>query len=82
MTLVSRYFPLDSIHANADASARAAAETALQAFQPRDGFLNPNLDSFEKIVTEEYLHRFKNSPLKRAKQAGLLRNLLYAKQNQ
>ena len=61
---------------------KKAPKTALQAFQPRDGFLNPNLDSFEKIVTEEYLHRFKNSPLKRAKQAGLLRNLLYAKQNQ
>ncbi|MDP9468482.1 MAG: vitamin K epoxide reductase family protein, partial [Chloroflexota bacterium] len=30
MTLVSRYFPLDSIHANADSSARAAAAAAKQ----------------------------------------------------
>lgn len=30
MTLVFRYFPLDSIHANADASARAAAAAARQ----------------------------------------------------
>jgi protein-disulfide isomerase len=30
MTLVARYFPLDSIHPNADASARAAAASQLQ----------------------------------------------------
>jgi protein-disulfide isomerase len=32
MTLVSRYFPLDSIHANADRSARAAAAADQQGF--------------------------------------------------
>lgn len=32
MTLVSRYFPLDAIHPNADASARAAAAADRQGF--------------------------------------------------
>lgn len=49
--------------------------TARKEFQPREGFFNPSLEEFQKKVEEEYPAGFKNSPLKRAKQSGLLRNL-------
>ena len=48
------------------------------AFQPRNGFLAPRLDRFFLQVLQEYPAAFKNSPLKRAKQKGLLRNTVIA----
>lgn len=53
---------------------RKAPISSHQAFQPRDGFFNPELTEFHRRVSENYPADFKNSPLKRAKQAGLLRN--------
>ncbi|MDO8526573.1 MAG: tRNA epoxyqueuosine(34) reductase QueG [Deltaproteobacteria bacterium] len=61
---------------------RKAPKTGLPAFQPRHGFFNPDLESFEKKVRESYPGDFKNSPLKRPKPAGLLRNIQIALTNQ
>ncbi|MDP2600717.1 MAG: tRNA epoxyqueuosine(34) reductase QueG [Deltaproteobacteria bacterium] len=58
---------------------RKAPKTSLRAFQPREGFFNPRLDDFEEKVTQDYPKGFKNSPLKRAKKEGLLRNMDIAK---
>lgn len=60
---------------------RRAPKTASQAFQPRDGFFAPDLKEFRKKVENEYPQAFKNSPLKRAKQKGLLRNIDIAQKN-
>ncbi len=51
-------------------------------FQARPGFFAPNLQEFKKKVETEYPSGFKNSPLKRAKKAGLLRNIEIALKNQ
>lgn len=51
------------------------------AFQPRDGFFNPDLNEFKKRVEEGYPQGFKHSPLKRAKKKGLLRNIDIAMRN-
>lgn len=53
---------------------RKSPRTTRPEFQPRDGFFNPDLTQFAKRVKEKYPHGFKNSPLKRAKKEGLLRN--------
>lgn len=50
-------------------------------FQPREGFFNPDLETFQKRVEEKYPQDFKNSPLKRAKKEGLLRNIQIASEN-
>lgn len=60
---------------------RKAPFTKDPAFQPRDGFFNPDLGEFQKKVSEEYPTGFKNSPLKRAKRDGLLRNVNIAINN-
>lgn len=60
---------------------RKSPATSLPAFQPRDGFFNPDLRRFREKVEEEYPKSFKNSPLKRAKKEGLLRNIDIALQN-
>lgn len=44
-------------------------------FEPRTGFFKPSLKEFREKVEEEYPEAFKNSPLKRAKKEGLLRNI-------
>lgn len=49
--------------------------TSRPEFQPRDGFFNPDLREFTKRLEEDYPKGFKNSPLKRAKKEGLLRNV-------
>ena len=58
---------------------RKAPTTGHPAFQPRGGFFNPRLNDFESRVNQDYPMGFKNSPLKRAKQRGLLRNIDIAK---
>ncbi len=60
---------------------RKAPATALEAFQPRDGFFNPSLKKFEERVEKEYPTGFKHSPLKRAKREGLLRNIKIVRRN-
>lgn len=47
-------------------------------FQPREGFFNPDLKEFQKKIEEKYPAGFKNSPLKRAKKEGLLKNVSQA----
>ncbi|MDO8494497.1 MAG: tRNA epoxyqueuosine(34) reductase QueG [Deltaproteobacteria bacterium] len=58
---------------------RKAPTTNKKEFQPRDGFFNPDFKNFEEKV-QKYPDGFKNSPLKRAKKMGLLRNLKIARQ--
>ncbi len=54
LTLVYRYFPLTSIHANADASARAAAAAGLQgAFWPMAEHLFASQGSWESLRAAE-----------------------------
>lgn len=60
---------------------KKSPKTASDAFQPRPGFFNPNLEEFHKKVETKYPQEFKNSPLKRAKQKGLLRNIDITKKN-
>jgi len=55
---------------------KKSPRTTRKEFQPRKGFFNPDLKEFSRKVEEEYPKGFKNSPLKRAKQSGLLKNLL------
>ena len=54
---------------------KKSPRTDKKEFQPREGFFNPSLADFQKRVEENYPEGFKNSPLKRAKKEGLLRNL-------
>jgi protein-disulfide isomerase len=50
MTLVSRYFPLDSIHPNADRSARAAAAADQQgSFWPMSAALYARQDAWKDL---------------------------------
>lgn len=59
---------------------KKAAITHDPAFQAREGFFHPKLTDWEKNL-EQYPQGFKNSPLKRAKKEGLLRNLEMVKKN-
>lgn len=60
---------------------KKSPKTSNDSFQPRPGFFNPDLTAFQKKVDDEYPKSFKNSPLKRAKREGLLRNIDIAKKN-
>ncbi len=53
---------------------RRATPTAEPAFQPRDATQNRSLADLLNLTDEEFRSGFKNSPLKRAKRRGLLRN--------
>ncbi|MBI4223525.1 MAG: tRNA epoxyqueuosine(34) reductase QueG [Deltaproteobacteria bacterium] len=54
---------------------KKSPRTDRPVFQPREGFFNPDLREFKRRVEQGYPQGFKNSPLKRAKKEGLLRNL-------
>lgn len=43
-------------------------------FEPRPAALNPNLEEITALTHEEYVERFRRSPVKRAKLTGLQRN--------
>lgn len=58
---------------------RFQQETEVQQFQPREWNIAPKLDEIENLSREEYLRRFKKSPLKRAKLEGLSRNAAIVK---
>jgi epoxyqueuosine reductase len=47
-------------------------------FQPRQGLLNPALAWLAEISEEEFREKFRGSPIKRAKRAGVRRNALVA----
>jgi epoxyqueuosine reductase len=48
------------------------------AFEPRAGLYAPELIPLLALTEEEFRHRFKGSPLKRAKRRGFLRNVAVA----
>jgi epoxyqueuosine reductase len=52
-----------------------------QLFQPIPEIFDFNAKDFEELSKEQFNKIFKNSPLKRSKQEGLMRNLLYLKNN-
>ncbi len=55
--------------------------TSEPAFAPTPLTLAPNLQALAQISTESFASTFKESPLKRAKQSGLLRNIGIAQDN-
>jgi len=57
---------------------RKAATTQAAAFAPRPGNLAPDLAELATLEVENFRRRFKDSPVKRAKFYGLLRNTLVA----
>jgi epoxyqueuosine reductase len=57
---------------------RFAVSTAEQKFWPRDGNLAPELTHLAAITQEEFDARFKNSPVRRAKRDGFVRNVVTA----
>ncbi|MDP4200576.1 MAG: tRNA epoxyqueuosine(34) reductase QueG [Bacteroidota bacterium] len=61
---------------------RFAQPTAISAFAPREGVLSLDCETIETMEQEEFSSRFSKSPMKRAKLAGLKRNIRAAKQNQ
>jgi epoxyqueuosine reductase len=58
-----------------------AEPTRERAFQPTALTLAPNLDELSKIEETTFSTLFRLSPIKRAKQSGLTRNILIAQQN-
>ena len=48
------------------------------AFTPRDGLPRPELIQELALTPDEFNHKFKNSPIKRAKRRGYLRNITIA----
>jgi epoxyqueuosine reductase len=54
---------------------RFQRETELQEYQPRKWNVNPKLDELENISQQEFSQRFKNSPIKRTKREGMIRNV-------
>ncbi len=46
-----------------------------QAFKPRTDIVNKSLENWSELTEEEFRVTFKNSPVKRTKYAGLLRNI-------
>lgn len=55
-----------------------ARPTSHRAFQPREGTLGADLLELANIDEEEFRRRFVNSPIKRIKRRGLLRNVAVA----
>jgi len=58
-----------------------ADATSEPAFTPTSLTLAPNLQALAQISQESFSATFKESPLKRAKQTGLLRNVAIAQEN-
>jgi epoxyqueuosine reductase len=57
---------------------RQAPESSEPAFLPRAGFAAPELMPLLRLSDEEFLARFRGSPITRAKRRGLLRNVAVA----
>ncbi len=60
---------------------RKAPSSKEEAYLPREGFFNPDLEEFYHLIQDEFPASFKKSPLKRSKQKGLLRNVAVAMGN-
>ena len=58
-----------------------APATSLPEFQPREGLFHPELRWLAQMDEESYRQTFRGSPLKRAKYAGLRRNVAIAMGN-
>jgi epoxyqueuosine reductase len=58
-----------------------AEPTSEQAFQPSPGALAPRLEELARLDEEAFRHRFGESPVRRAKLAGLRRNVEIARRN-
>ena len=56
-----------------------AAETAEPRFHPRPGNVNPSLDEWEAMTAVQFAQQFAGSPIRRAKQDGLVRNIRIAR---
>ncbi len=52
--------------------------TAEPSYAPRPGLYAPDLIELLSLTEEEFRHRFRNSPIRRAKRRGLLRNVAVA----
>jgi epoxyqueuosine reductase len=57
---------------------RQAPETEDTAFAPRDGLLAPDLEWLASLTEEEFRKLFQDSPVKRTKWRGLIRNACIA----
>ena len=60
---------------------RRAPASAAPEFQPRNGLVNPALDWLAALDEEQFRAAFRKSPVKRAKRAGLRRNVAIAMGN-
>jgi epoxyqueuosine reductase len=60
---------------------RKAPATNEEEFQPRPELVNPALDWLAEVSAEEFRLAFKNSPVRRAKRAGVRRNAVIAMGN-
>jgi epoxyqueuosine reductase len=60
---------------------RKAAVTDAPEFQPRERLFKPDLTELAKLSAEDFSERFRNSPIKRTKRRGLLRNIAVAMGN-
>jgi len=60
---------------------RKAPATSATEFQPRAELVNPALDWLAEMGAEEFRRTFRNSPLRRAKRAGVRRNAVIAMGN-
>ncbi len=57
---------------------RFAIPSGEQAFQPHAGNLSPDLTALAAITAEEFNARFSNSPIRRSKRNGFVRNVVVA----
>ncbi len=60
---------------------RFAAQTGDPAFMPRQGVANPSLAQELALTPQEFNEKFRDSPVKRAKRRGYLRNVAIAAAN-
>lgn len=60
---------------------RKAARSEEPAFQPRDGLFNPSLGEMAGLNLANFRKKFSNSPIKRSKHKGFLRNVAVAMGN-
>jgi epoxyqueuosine reductase len=57
---------------------KKALVTDNKHFMPRDNLFNPLLSEIAELTFEEFNKTFKNSPIKRTKRKGMLRNIMIA----
>lgn len=60
---------------------RKSPASSVAEFQPRERLVNPALEWLAELSVEEFRERFRGSPIKRAKYAGVRRNVAVAMGN-